>query len=111
MLIYCPIRIRIFKKYLVKVSTNITEGLRCFFLYLYFMIRVEISDREYKIPSKHSEITGRQLHSIKEDKPKDIIKALTSITHDIVDKLSHQAVMQLYGILDFIYEVPDKACI
>ena len=81
------------------------------FLYLYFMIRVEISNREYKIPSKHSEITGRQLHSIKEDKPKAIIKALTDIKHDIVDKLSHQAVMQLYGILEFIYEVPDKACI
>lgn len=73
------------------------------------MIRVEISGREYKIPSKHSEITGRQLHSIREDKPKDIIKALTSIPHNIVDKLSNQAVMQIYGILEFIYEMPNDA--
>ena len=73
------------------------------------MIRVEISGREYKIPSKHSEITGRQLHSIREDKPKAIIKALTSIPHNIVDKLSNQAVMQIYGILEFIYEMPNDA--
>ena len=73
------------------------------------MIRVEISGREYKIPSKHSEITGKQLHSIREDKPKAIIKALTSIPHDIVDKLSNQAVMQIYGILEFIYEMPNDA--
>ena len=73
------------------------------------MIRIEISGREYKIPSKHSEITGRQLHSIREDKPKAIIKALTSIPHDIVDKLSNQAVMQIYGILEFIYEMPNDA--
>ena len=73
------------------------------------MIRIEISNREYKIPSKHSEITGRQLHSIKEDKPKAIIKALTDVPHEIVDQLSHQAVMQLYGILEFIYEMPNDA--
>lgn len=73
------------------------------------MIRVEISGKEHKIPSKHIEITGRQLHSIKEDKPKAIIKALTDIPHEIVDQLSHQAVMQLYGILEFIYEMPNDA--
>ena len=73
------------------------------------MIRIEISNREYKIPSKHSEITGRQLHSIKEDKPKAIIKAITDVPHEIVDQLSHQAVMQLYGILEFIYEMPNDA--
>ena len=73
------------------------------------MIRIEISNREYKIPSKHSEITGRQLHSIKEDKPKAIIKALTDVPHEIIDQLSHQAVMQLYGILEFIYEMPNDA--
>jgi len=72
------------------------------------MIRVEISDREYKIPSKHSDITARQLHGIREDKPRSIIKALTDIPHEIVDRLTSKAVMSLYGILEFIYEVPDK---
>jgi hypothetical protein len=73
------------------------------------MIRVEISGKEYKIPSKHSEVTGKQLHSIREDKPKAIIKALTSIPDEIVEQLSHQAVMQLYGIMEFIYEMPNDA--
>lgn len=75
------------------------------------MIRIEISGREYKIPSKHSEINGRQLHSIREDKPRAIIKALTGIPHDVVDKLSNQSVMQIYGILEFIYEMPNDAII
>ena len=75
------------------------------------MIRVEIQGREYKIPSKHSEITARQLHSIREDAPRPIIKSLTDIPADVIGKLSTEAVMQLYGILEFIYESPSEVMI
>ena len=75
------------------------------------MVRVEIAGREYKIPSKHSEINGRQLHSIKQDAPKSILRALTDIPEDVIGKLSTEAVMSLYGILEFIYEMPDNAMI
>lgn len=73
------------------------------------MIRVEISGTEYKIPSSHNEITGRQLHSIKEDKPKSVIEAITDIPTQVIGKLSTEAVLSLYSLLEFIYDVPVNA--
>ena len=70
------------------------------------MIRVEIAGKQYQIPSNHKEITARQLHSIKDDKPKEIIKALTSIPPQIIDKLKAEAVLSIHEILSFIYEPP-----
>lgn len=70
------------------------------------MVRIEIAGKQYKIPSNHQEITAGQLHSIKEDKPKEVIKALTNIPSQIVDKLKAEAILSIYEILSFIYEPP-----
>lgn len=70
------------------------------------MIRVEIAGKTYSIPSKATEVTAKQLHSIRSDKPKEVIKALTDVPLDILNRLQSEAVLSLYDLLSFIYEPP-----
>ena len=73
------------------------------------MVRVEIAGKEYRIPSKASEVTANQLHSIRSDKPKEIIKALTDVPESIISQLQSEAILSLYDLLSFVYEPPQEA--
>lgn len=70
------------------------------------MVRVEIAGKQYSIPSKVSEVKTRQLHSIRSDKPKEVIKALTDIPDELINRLQSEAVLSLYELLSFVYEPP-----
>lgn len=70
------------------------------------MIRVEIAGKTYSIPSKATEVTAKQLHSIRSDKPKEVIKALTDVPLDILNRLQSEAILSLYDLLSFVYEPP-----
>lgn len=70
------------------------------------MVRVEIAGKQYSIPSKASEVKTRQLHSIRSDKPKEVIKALTDIPDELINRLQSEAVLSLYELLSFVYEPP-----
>lgn len=70
------------------------------------MIRVEIAGKTYSIPSKATEVTAKQLHSIRSDKPKEVIKALTDVPDDILNRLQSEAILSLYDLLSFVYEPP-----
>jgi hypothetical protein len=70
------------------------------------MIRVEIAGQTYNIPSKATEVTAKQLHSIRSDKPKEVIKALTDVPDHILNRLHSEAVLSLYDLLSFVYDPP-----
>lgn len=67
------------------------------------MISVKVGKKKYDIATCYEDINAKQLHSIENEKPKSIIKALTSID---VDKIDSKSIIALYQILNFVESEP-----
>jgi len=75
------------------------------------MITIKINGSDYKIPTSFEDVTPKQLHELPDTKPKTLISELTDISHELIEKMTSEQVVQLDTLLSFVHEQPNELLI
>lgn len=70
------------------------------------MISVKVGKKKYKVPNSFDDVSAKQLHTLKDLKPKTVIEHFTKIPKIVIDKLSADNILALFSLLSFVEEEP-----
>lgn len=72
------------------------------------MIATKINGKKYKIPTAFSDVTAKDLHQLKDVKPKTLLQVLAKIPESIIDLMSDEQVIALSDLMGFIHGYPQN---
>lgn len=70
------------------------------------MISVSIAGEKYSFKNQWSDLTVKELHTIKSVKPIDLIQILSNVPESILKQIPENSLVALYQIVSFVEDVP-----